>query len=79
MTPPPRTHPAVIPVALCLVGLAFIVAFKILAHYRVASIGAPGDIGGGAIPLVGLILLAVGLGLGVVTGFTALGRRVRRR
>lgn len=79
MTPQKRTHPAVAPVALCLVGLAFIAAFKILAHYHVASIGAPGDIGGGAIPLAGLILLAAGLGNGVVAGFIALGRRLRRR
>ena len=43
------------------VGLALVALYYVLAALEVGKIGAPTDIGGGLIPLVGYVLIIVGL------------------
>ena len=46
-------------------GLGLVVLHYVLAAFEVGGIGAPTDIGGGLIPLVGYVLIIVGLVEGV--------------
>ena len=48
-------------VILVIAGLLMLVLYQLLKVLEVGEIGAPADIGGGLIPLLGLILLVVGL------------------
>lgn len=46
---------------LVIVGLLMLALYQLLKTLEIGSIGAPTDIGGGLIPLIGFILLGVGL------------------
>ena len=60
----PRTaarSPATRPLLWLSAGVALLVLYAALSAFEVGGIGQPTDIGGGLIPLVGLILIVTGL------------------
>ena len=58
-----------------LVGAVIAATYQVLAAFEVGGIGAPSDIGGGLIWLVGLVLIAAGL---VMLALHRWGARDRR-
>ena len=49
------------PVVVSLIGVGFVVTYELLSAFEVGKIGAPSDIGGGGILLIGYIFLGSGL------------------
>ena len=48
-------------VILVIVGLLMLALYQLLKAFEIGNFGAPADIGGGLIPLVGFIFIVVGL------------------
>lgn len=46
-----------------LAGVGLLAFYAVARHYSLADIGAEGDIGGGLLPLLGLVLIIVGAGM----------------
>ena len=61
MTPQPGSRRA--PGLMVLGGVLLIGCYAVARHYSLANIGADGDIGGGLLPLLGLVLIVVGAGM----------------
>ncbi|GAA2720516.1 hypothetical protein [Cellulomonas aerilata] len=58
-------------------GLVLVVAYRVLAGLRIGTFGAPTDIGGGFVLLVGYALVALGL-VGLLARWLT-AREARRR
>lgn len=56
-----RSHSRRVSVTLVIVGLLMLALYQLLKVLEIGEIGEPADIGGGLIPLFGLILIVIGL------------------
>ena len=57
----PSRSPFFMPLLALASGVLIYLLYRVLAGYEVGGIGAPSDIGGGLIALLGLILIVIGL------------------